>query len=673
MEKRTSNGNNWLSTLVNQPQHIGQLEASGISSAVAKERRYRSLTDPATEVEYLKTLGINVGKEQVPGLLIPWWNVYGELSHYQYRPDKPRVIKDQVHKYENPKGQPNILDLHPRMTEQLADTSVPLVITEGVKKADAAVTRGLCCISLNGVWCWQYKGAPLGAWEKVPLRKRLVYAAPDGDALRNPQVRKAVHSMRAWLEGEGARVRILLFPDDPFGEKPALDSFLAEDHSVDELFALAVREVPEFFNQQGGFEPGAMAKHLKEQANLRLGEDDRLWRYEHGVYRPDGDKWVESQVRELLDEDFRRNRAAEVLGWCRAEQPSLRVSEDLRYINVRNGLLDWQGEKIVLRPHTPEVASMVQLPVEYHAKAKCPVVQKFLREVFPEDALWLALEMAGLGMVPDPRYRKAFMLLGSGSNGKSTYLELLEHLYGRENVSAHPLQDLGEDRFLAADLYGKLANICGELEPRALRRSGLFKRLTGGGDPVNAQHKFHHPFKFHPTARMFFSANEAPGTADQTDAFFDRWVVVPFPNKFTAGAGLDKDLPRKLSTPEELSGFLNLALAGLRKLHARGHFKLPPSVQAMGIKFRRDADTVAGFVHECCRLEASAVVGRSALYKEYRQWCRDSARPEVSAQRFNEHLPKISPVAEFKSGERKWRGIAVVAPRTVSISYDVQP
>ena len=75
----------------------------------------------------------------------------GEVALWQYRPDSPRVNgKGKAIKYETPAGSRMDIDVPPRIRGQLADPKVPLSITEGVRKADAAVSVGLCCVALLG-------------------------------------------------------------------------------------------------------------------------------------------------------------------------------------------------------------------------------------------------------------------------------------------------------------------------------------------------------------------------------------------------------------------------------------------------------------------------------------------------------------------------------------------
>jgi phage/plasmid-associated DNA primase len=96
-------------------------------------------------------------------------------------------------------------------------------------------------------------------------------------------------------------------------------------------------------------------------------------------------------------------------------------------------------------------------------------------------------------MNPANPMRKAVLLFGPGQNGKTKLLELFKAMIGAKNASAVPLQAFSEDRFARAELYGKLANTCGDLDARAVKRSDLFKMVTGG-DPIVAQRKFGQPY-----------------------------------------------------------------------------------------------------------------------------------------------------------------------------------
>ena len=158
------------------------------------------------------------------------------------------------------------------------------------------------------------------------------------------------------------------------------------------------------------------------------------------------------------------------------------------------------------------------------------------------------------------------------------FLALLESLVGKENTASESLQKLECDKYRPAKLYGKRVNICGDIPDMKMQKSENFKKLTSGLDLIDAENKYQDPFTFQNTAKLVFSANDIPeGKKDK--AYYRRWILIRFPNNFE-GEKADKSLITKLQTPEELSGFLNLALDGLKRVRENGKFSNEKSIEA---------------------------------------------------------------------------------------------
>lgn len=215
--------------------HRNTLAAAGISESRMQARGYETVNDKGRLID----IGVAQAGRRVPGLLVPSLRVDGSTWGYQYRPDVPRTNKDgRDIKYETPVGQSNGIDVPPGVGGQLGDPAVPLFITEGVKKADAAAEHGLCCVALPGVWSWRgTNGAggktAVGDWHDIALNDRRVVLAFDGDVARKPSVRQALSALAGYLGSKGALVEYLHLPDTD--DKTGLDDYLAE-HTVDELW-----------------------------------------------------------------------------------------------------------------------------------------------------------------------------------------------------------------------------------------------------------------------------------------------------------------------------------------------------------------------------------------------------------------------------------------------------
>lgn len=224
--------------------HHKLIEDSAISPEVAQARGYRTVTTRSD----LKRLGFADSQCNVPALLIPVFDAAGEAVLYQSRPDTPRIKDGKPLKYETPAKARMAVDVPPGARGLLEDPSRPLFITEGVRKADAAVSKGLCCIDLLGVWNWrgtnEWGGkTALPDWEHIALNGREVYICFDSDVMLKPAVHGAMARLKAFLESRKASVRLVYLPPGPSAGKTGLDDWLAAGGTVEKLVSFASTEL----------------------------------------------------------------------------------------------------------------------------------------------------------------------------------------------------------------------------------------------------------------------------------------------------------------------------------------------------------------------------------------------------------------------------------------------
>ena len=329
------------------------------------------------------------------------------------------------------------------------------------------------------------------------------------------------------------------------------------------------------------------------------------------------------------------------------------------FIPCANGVL-WRSELgYRLLPFSPAFGYTYRIPVKYDPKAQCPKIDKFISEVVSEDARQILYEIPASCLLQSSEFHFAYMLVGSGSNGKSTYLKLLERFLGKENISNVSLQELCEDRFKAAELVGKLANIHADIPKKAIKYTGKFKMLTGG-DTITVEKKYKDPFSFTNTARLIFSANELPEVSDKTYAFWRRWIIVEFPNKFPP----NPDLIKELTTDEELSGFLNQILRAMERIELLGRPTMTDSVEKAMEKWMRQSNSVYAFVQDCLERDINSFELKDVVYDCYKEYCDINDLNPFSKNVFARELQRFIKVRSERKkiqGERKqvWTGIRI--------------
>jgi hypothetical protein len=226
------------------PQHAEKLASSAISPEVASERGYLS----ADNKSQLERYGFGPSQRRPPALVIPLHGVTGDVVGHQLRPDDPRAVGGRVAKYETKTGQRSVLDVPCRVRLLLGDPAVPLVVTEGPLKADAAASVDLACVALLGVWSWRGRNDSDGLvvlpdWEYVAFNGRQVVIAFDSDVMLKSQVYGALRRLAALLEFRSAEVAYAYLPSGEHGEKVGLDDFFASGHSTKEFWSLVTAEL----------------------------------------------------------------------------------------------------------------------------------------------------------------------------------------------------------------------------------------------------------------------------------------------------------------------------------------------------------------------------------------------------------------------------------------------
>jgi len=423
-------------------------------------------------------------------------------------------------------------------------------------------------------------------------------------------------------------------------------------------------EVKSFFSRDGSFIPERLANKLMQENYFRAAGES-IYYYAAGVYRPVNAEFIKNLCRKILGEAYLDSRGREIVAQIKtalAKGPDeVAICSDNRYINVLNSLIDCSGPKIKLLPHTPEIFSNIQLPVIYDPSAVCSYIKQFFQEVLLPDCIQLVEEFIGDLLKPGLKYQKTTMCLGSGANGKSVFLSLITTFLGAANISNESLQALGENRFRAANLYGKLANIFADIPSKLLEDNSIFKALTGGTDTITAERKHEPAFSFINQAKLIFSANKLPRTRDNSTGFYRRWIILRFPNQFK-GLRQGPKLLEKLVIPEELSGLLNLALAGLKRLEKRGHYEIPKSVKDEIESYQLENDSARQFFNEKCKLQPKNVILRRELYAAYEFYCHENGYKPVGQMEFNQRLKDVFPEVKQRNDKGKcWSGITLAS------------
>lgn len=369
----------------------------------------------------------------------------------------------------------------------------------------------------------------------------------------------------------------------------------------------------------GGLDADMLVRVVAESdiAPIALAADGTVAVYRQGVYDT-SDAGFPALVSTLLGAHFTTGHLANATAKAQAmlHAAGLRLPDlaPHQMLNLRNGMLDLRT--LVLHPHDPKYLSTRQIPADWNPDAACPTYDAWLSDRVGPFQVELVEEVISQFLDPSLTPARALFLFGPSRSGKSTILRLAEKLAGGEQyVSGLTLQQLADNQFAAAELYGRAINVCPDLPKDHVNDLSVFKRVTGD-DKITANRKYGKMFHFRANSLFLFSANTIPTiSVVEGDAYFARTVPAAFPKSYK-----NKENPaieKQLLT--ELPGIL-VRWATARQRHILSGYQWQAAHPAVKAHFESSSDRVAQFVAQCCtvgvRPMAKAVGGSLGIRRE---------------------------------------------------------
>jgi len=327
----------------------------------------------------------------------------------------------------------------------------------------------------------------------------------------------------------------------------------------------------------------------------------------------------------------------------------IKSTSNTTLINLNNGTFEITPKKQSLREFRKSDFITYQLPFAYNKDANAPIFKNFLDEVLPEAELQNILaEYLGYIFVKNSilKLEKVLLLYGTGANGKSVLFEILMALLGTQNVANYSLQSLtAENGNARAMLVNKLLNYASEINGKL--ESNTFKQLISG-EPVEARLLYKNTQIISDYARFMFNCNELPKEVENTNAFFRRFIILPFRVTIPQNKQ-DRTLANRI-IENELSGVFNWVLAGLTRLLQNKGFTNSKIVENEVLEYQKESDSVLMFLEdENYKQSLEHHKPLQDFYTEYKNYCLDNGYFKGSNKTFSQRLRKNSFVIERKS------------------------
>lgn len=655
--------------------HLKELKKSCLTEETIERAGYYSTTYTYQNKEY-------------PCWAIDCRNPFtGDLITSRYRFDLPF---DPKRKYMQPNGSPQAVYFSQLISNSQwktysDDSSIPVVLVEGEKKADSMIQylSDVCVIGLSGVCNWGKGGELNDLIQCFVIKGRQFNVVVDSDFKVNNKIKQAIYRLSEKLLRYGCKVDLTIAPGDS-GSKSGIDDYLnsiSEEERVLRLIKLMKNserltktdlkkiaskvdkkvkqecrqkkpKVDNIDSKTFQITPGQIVLDRFFDGGdcyITLGNKLRKYNLDRGYYEEFNEDKVKNTIANFFDASF------ETAGYCKTQiiRDALEYVKIKTYIdpdlvnppglNTRSGYLELSYDShglpnFTLQGHSKEIYFTYCADVEFNENADDSILNKVLDEIIDEKQQKVLLRTIA-AQFDTERVRtkinriKALLLYGQGSNGKDTLGEWMYHLFseGFTNVSLQDFRQADQGRsFGIFDLYRSRVNWSSENKVISIDNCETLK-IAITGDSLKVEEKHKQGFSFKSKCVLLFNLNKAPKLESNQEAITSRYGILNFRNIFKLSPNPAKPHEKKADPRlKEDKAYIkkNILPALLNKLIQE--FK---SIFTEGIDYsinmellqhiREESNHLHRFITARNLKECSPNQGitASAIHYEYLEWC----------------------------------------------------
>lgn len=378
--------------------------------------------------------------------------------------------------------------------------------------------------------------------------------------------------------------------------------------------------------------------------------NNQLHLYKDGIYVA-GQQEIESAMIKHIPQ-LNRAKRTEVMSYL-----DIMIRENTRpapanLIAFRNGIYDILEDKFF--QFSPEFVITNKIDWDYNPNAYFELTDEVLNNLACDDKYirMLLEEVIGSCFYRENTLEsgKAFILTGTGSNGKSTFLNMLKRMLGEKNYSVLDLKRL-DDRFSTVMLFGKLANIGDDISDEFKEDASVFKKIVTG-ETIDAEQKGQPKFKFNPYCQLIFSTNVMPRIKDRTGAVQRRLLIIPFVANFSkTDDGYNPQIYENLHCQESMEYLIKLGITGLKRVIKNKSYTNSKKVIKEMQDYERINNPILAFIAEGIKIENEPV---QEVYEKYQGFLINNGlgRP-LAKNEFSKQLQRHTGMITKQFGKEK--------------------
>ena len=316
------------------------------------------------------------------------------------------------------------------------------------------------------------------------------------------------------------------------------------------------------------------------------------------------------------------------------------LDRNINLFNCQNGTFDFSN--YTLRAHNSTDMITAISNVIYDPAAESELLRRFISDIMQDDPERIAYlqKCIGYSITGHTNLECFFITYGKSTrNGKGTLDTLVRYALGGYAGAAAP-ETFSSSKYKSSEdkpnpalvsIRNKHFVSVSEPEEQMQLNAAFVKQLTGN-DVIRARGLYQSGIEFVPQFKLWMNTNYLPAVSDETVFSSNRVIVIPFERHFSEEER-DTSLKHKLKDPEVVSAFFNWCLDGYEQVKREG-LVMPDFIRNAVDQYAISQNRIREFLNECLINDEDGKIRFSALYKTYREYCRQGNYKEYSRSRF---------------------------------------
>jgi putative DNA primase/helicase len=414
---------------------------------------------------------------------------------------------------------------------------------------------------------------------------------------------------------------------------------------INNLMAIHRNKVLEKFFDKSSFLHYKLGDFVVQACNIKRDTDSKelfFYNYAKNIYVNDED-YIKGYITRMCP-SLKAFQKEETMKYIKdyLYEDSVEFNKNEYTVVFKNGILNLATMK--LEPMTPDHLESIQIEANYDPTAYSSTADEFFATATcgDKDVEQLLYEVIGYTMLKTNALAKAFVLVGAGRNGKSTFLDVIKTMLGSKNYTAISFKDLANN-FRAASLKNKLASLAGDISSQPIQESDLFKSITAYED-IQLEQKYKDSYTTKLFSTMLYSCNKLPRTPDTSDGFYRRFTIIPFNADLSKVTNVDGlAFHNSLMSQESIDYIAYKAcLAIYNVLNTTKEFSLPDCVKEMIQQYRIDNSGPLSWFRDKVKSDIAKLktYKLGVAFANYQAYCAEVNRAPMSQVNFKAEIKK---------------------------------